>query len=448
MAVGSSRAATELRSRESFRSAFESRDFRLYQSARLMVILGAEAQSVAVAWQVYQITHSALALGYTGLALFLPGLFFMLAAGHVADRYDRRKIILSCYGLQAACTAGLLWLSMDRVFMASGRVWPIYTVLVGIGLGRAFSGPAASAMLPSLVRKEHFVNAVTWGATVYQIANMAGPAVGGLLFTLPLTGILLRWNGASIVYGFTLVMLVGFLVLVGMIRARVERTEKKAFNVRTMLAGLEYVWRAKLLLGSISLDLFAVLLGGAVALLPIFATDILHAGPRGLGLLRAMPSVGALAVSLTMLVRPIKRRAGWTMLTCVGIYGAATVVFGLSRSMVLSLVALVVVGASDMVSVVIRSSVLQLATPPEMRGRVSAVNWLFIGASNEFGEFESGVTAHWWGAVRAVVVGGIGSLVVTASAGGLFPQLRRADALTADALMVADTELSEAEPVD
>ncbi|MDE8344516.1 MAG: MFS transporter, partial [Acidocella sp.] len=217
------------------------------------------------------------------------------------------------------------------------------------------------------------MNAVTWGATVYQIANMAGPAVGGLLFTLPLTGILMRWNGASIVYGFTLVMLVGFLVLVGMIRARVERTEKKAFNVRTMLAGLEYVWRAKLLLGSISLDLFAVLLGGAVALLPIFATDILHAGPRGLGLLRAMP---------------LKRRAGWTMLTCVGIYGAATVVFGLSRSMVLSLVALVVVGASDMVSVVIRSSVLQLATPPEMRGRVRAVNWLFIGASNEFGEFE------------------------------------------------------------
>lgn len=448
MAVGSSKAATELRSRESFRSAFESRDFRLYQSARLMVILGAEAQSVAVAWQVYQITHSALDLGYTGLALFLPGLFFMLAAGHVADRYDRRKIILSCYGLQAACTAGLLWLSMDRVFMASGRVWPIYAVLVGIGLGRAFSGPAASAMLPSLVPKEHFVNAVTWGATVYQIANMAGPAVGGLLFTLPLTGILMRWNGASIVYGFTLVMLVGFLVLVGMIRARVERTEKKAFNVRTMLAGLEYVWRAKLLLGSISLDLFAVLLGGAVALLPIFATDILHAGPRGLGLLRAMPSVGALAVSLTMLAKPIKRRAGWTMLTCVGIYGAATVVFGLSRSMVLSLVALVVVGASDMVSVVIRSSVLQLATPPEMRGRVSAVNWLFIGASNEFGEFESGLTAHWWGAVRAVVVGGIGSLVVTASAAGLFPQLRRADALTADALMVADTELSEAEPVD
>jgi MFS family permease len=425
-------------------SAFKSRDFRLYQAARLMVILGAEAQSVAVAWQVYQITHSALDLGYTGLALFLPGLFFMLAAGHVADRYDRRGIILVCYGLQAVCTATLLYLALT----GTRNIWPIYAVLVGIGLGRAFSGPAASAMLPSLVPKEHFVNAVTWGATIYQIANMSGPAVGGVLFTLPLTVVAARWNGAAVVYAFTLVMLVGFLVLVAMIRTRVEMKDKKAFSVKTVLAGLEYVWQTKLLLGSISLDLFAVLLGGAVALLPIFATDILHAGPRGLGLLRAMPSVGALVVSLTMLVRPIKRRAGVTMMVCVGIFGAATVVFGLSKSIWLSCVALVVVGASDMVSVVIRSSVLQLATPPEMRGRVSAVNWLFIGASNEFGEFESGLTAQWWGAVRAVVIGGIGSMLVTASAAGLFPQLRRANELTAEALMGADLQLSVAEPVD
>jgi MFS family permease len=327
-------------------------------------------------------------------------------------------------------------------------VLPIYAVLVGIGLGRAFSGPAASAMLPSLVPKEHFVNAVTWGATVYQIANMSGPAVGGLLFTLQMTGVLERWNGASIVYAFTLLMLMGFIVLVGMIRTPVQRKDTKAFNVKTMLAGLEYVWRSKLLLGSISLDLFAVLLGGAVALLPIYATDILHAGPRGLGLLRAMPSVGALGVSLTMLAKPIKRRAGMTMMTCVGIFGAATVVFGLSKSIWLSMVALVIVGASDMVSVVIRSSVLQLATPPEMRGRVSAVNWLFVGASNEFGEFESGVTAQWWGAVRAVVVGGIGSMIVTATAAGLFPALRRADALTAESLMQSEVELSGAEPVN
>jgi MFS family permease len=429
-------------------SAFLSRDFRLYQSARLFVILGAEAQSVAVAWQVYQITHSALDLGYTGLALFLPGLFFMLAAGHVADRYDRRGIILICYTVQFCCTAALLWFALHGI----QKIWPIYAVLFGIGLGRAFSGPAASAMVPSLVPKEHFVNAITWGATIYQIANMAGPAVGGLLFTLPLAGVLRfgslgDFNGAAIVYSFTLLMLGLFIVLIAMIRTRVERTEKKAFSLSTMLAGMKYVWETKLLLGSISLDLFAVLLGGAVALLPIYATEILHAGPRGLGLLRAMPSVGALAVSLTMVWRPIKRRAGLVMLTCVGLFGAATVVFGLSRSMLLSLIALTVVGASDMVSVVIRSSVLQLATPPEMRGRVSAVNWLFIGASNEFGEFESGLTAHWWGAVRAVVVGGIGSLMVTGAAAALFPALRRADQLTAESLQNADRELAVAEPL-
>ncbi len=425
-------------------SAFQSRDFRLYQTARLLVILGAEAQSVAVAWQVYQITHSALSLGYTGLALFLPGLFCVLPAGHAADRYDRRLIILLCYALQLVCTAGLLYFALH----GTQRIWPIYAVLIGIGIGRSFSGPASSAMLPSLVPKEHFVNAVTWGATIYQSANILGPAVGGLLFTLPLAGALAHYAGAGVVYAFTLLMLASFIVLIALIRTRVTLAEKKAFDVRTMLAGLEYVWRAKLLLGSISLDLFAVLLGGAVALLPIFATDILHAGPRGLGLLRAMPSLGALAVSLTMLLRPIKRNAGKTMLVSVGIFGAATVVFGLSHSVWISLIALALVGASDMVSVVVRSSILQLATPNEMRGRVSAVNWLFIGASNEFGEFESGLTAHWWGAVRAVVVGGIGSLLVTGAAAAVFPRLRHADSLTAESLMEADWQQSIAEPVD
>jgi MFS family permease len=413
-----------------------------------MSIVGAEAQSVAVAWQVYAITHSALDLGYTGLALFLPGLFLMLAAGHVADRFDRRNIILVCYVLQAVCTAALLWLSLTKTYISHGQVWPIYVVLLGIGMGRAFSGPAASAMLPSLVPKDHFVNAVTWGATIYQTANMAGPAVGGILFTLQMTGVMERWNGAAVVYAFTLAMLLGFIILVSMIRAKTDASAKKAFSAKTMLAGLEYVWRTKLLLGSISLDLFAVLLGGAVALLPIFATDILHAGPRGLGLLRAMPSVGALAVSLLMVIRPIRRRAGWMMLSCVAIFGLATIVFGISRSIWVSLVALIVVGASDMVSVVIRGSILQLATPPEMRGRVSAVNWLFIGASNEFGEFESGLTAHWWGAVRAVVVGGIGTLMVMGAAAALFPALRRADALTAESLIGVETELSVAEPVN
>jgi MFS family permease len=425
-------------------SAFLSRDFRLYQSARLLGILGAEAQSVAVAWQVYQITHSPLDLGLTGLALFAPGIFFMLAAGHAADRYDRRWIILTCYSGQALCTIALLWFSLHRI----AHIWPIYAVLLGIGLGRAFSGPASSALLPSLVPKEHFVNAVTWGAIIFQVANIAGPAVGGLLFTLPLTGAMAAWNGAAVVYAFTLLMLLAFILLVGSMRTRPVQVVKNAFNLETMLAGFKYVWQAKLLLGSISLDLFAVLLGGATALLPIYATDILHAGPSGLGLLRAMPSIGALAVSLVMTVRPIKHDAGKLMLVCVGIFGAATVVFGLSRTMWVSLLALVIVGASDMVSVVVRSSILQLATPPEMRGRVSAVNWLFVGASNEFGEFESGVTAQWWGAVRAVVIGGIGSMIVTGAAGVLFPALRRADALTAESLMEAGRDESVAETVD
>ena len=425
------------------RGAFQSKDFRLYQGARLLVILGAEAQSVAVAWQVYQITHSALSLGYTGLALFLPGLFFMLPAGHVADRYDKRAVILTCYSLQAFATLALLWIALHPIT----SIAPIYAVLFLIGTGRCFSGPAASAMLPTLVPKDDFVNAVTWGASIYQTANAVGPMFGGLLFTATFVW-LGRWRGAPVVYVFTLAMLVGFIALVSGIGPRPQTGEKKAFDAKTVLAGLKYVAQTKLLLGSISLDLFAVLLGGAVALMPIFAQQVLHAGPSGLGLLRAMPSLGALAVSLTLVFKPIKRRAGLTMLVCVGIFGAATVLFGLSRSLWLSMVALLLVGASDMVSVVIRSSVLQLATPPEMRGRVSAVNWLFIGASNEFGEFESGLTAHWWGAVPAVIVGGIGSLVVTAVSAGIFPALRRADALTAESLRAAETELAEAEPID
>jgi hypothetical protein len=247
---------------------------------------------------------------------------------------------------------------------------------------------------------------------------------------------------------FTLMTLVAFLVLVSAMRARPVRVVKNAFTLETMLAGFRYVWQTKLLLGSISLDLFAVLLGGATALLPIYAKDILHTGPWGFGILRAMPALGALMVSLLMIVRPIRHNAGKLMLFCVGFFGMATIVFGVSRTMWVSMLALVMVGASDMVSVVIRASVLQLATPPEMRGRVSAVNWLFVGASNEFGGFESGLTAHWWGTVRAVVIGGIGSLVVTGLAGVLFPALRKADTLSAESLMQSNMQQSIAEPAD
>ena len=401
--------------------------------ARVLVIIGAEAQALAVAWQVYEITHRAIDLGYTGLILFLPGLLFMLPAGHVADRFDRRQVILVCYGLQTFCTATLFWLAWTKV----GHVCPIFALLFGIGTGRAFSGPASSALVPHLVPTEHFVNAITWGSAIFQFSNIVGPALGGVLFTLPLRG---RLHGAAIVYLFMLFSIVWFLVLVASLHVRPGRMEHRAISKDVILAGFHYVARTQVLLGSISLDLFAVLLGGAVALMPIFAQDILHAGPRGLGMLRAAPALGALMVSLWLMVRPIRRSAGKRMLVCVAIFGAATVLFGVSKSLPLSLAALLVVGASDMVSVVIRSSVLQLATPPEMRGRVSAVNSLFVGASNELGEFESGLTAQWWGAVRAVVIGGIGSMMITGLWTVFFPSLRRADALTPEALMAAEAE--------
>ena len=417
-------------------AAFTYRDFRLYQLARVMVIMGAEAQSVAVAWQVYEITHRAIDLGYTGLVLFLPGLLFLLPAGHVADRYDRRIVIMVCYSVQILCTLALLLFALQGL----RRVAPIFAVLFLIGCGRAFSGPASSALLPHLVASEHFVNAITWGATVFQIANIAGPAVGGLLYTLPLKG---RFYGAPIVFLFTLVTGVAFVLLIASLHVRPGRMEHRAISTDVILAGFRYVWNSKLLLGSISLDLFVVLLGGATALLPIFAHDLLHTGPQGLGALRSAPALGALGVSIWMTFRPILRRAGVLMFLGVAIYGMATVTFGLSRSLPLSLAALMVVGASDMVSVVIRSSMLQLATPGSMRGRVSAVNSLFVGASNELGEFESGATAQWWGAVRAVVAGGLGALAITGLWSVLFPALRGIDQLTTESLLQVEVEVEQ-----
>ncbi len=413
--------------------AFLSRDFRLYQLARVLVIIGAEAQTLAIAWLVYQITNSALYLGYTGLTLFLPGLLFLLPAGHASDRFDRRQVIILCYTLQIFCTLALFLFAWHGLH----RVWPIYAVLFLVGTGRAFSGPASSALIPHLVPKEHFVNAVTWGATVFQIATIAGPSLGGILYTLPLHGSI---AGASTVFLFTLATLIVFVSLMLSLHVRPGRMEHRAASMDVLLAGLRYVWKTQLLLGSISLDMFAVLLGGATALMPIFAKEILHTGPRGLGLLRAAPAVGALTVSMWLTWKPIQRRAGAKMLICVGIFGTATVVFGLSKSVWLSLAALFFVGASDMVSVVIRSSILQLATPLEMRGRVSAVNSLFIGASNELGEFESGLTASWWGAVRAVIYGGLGSLAITGLWSIFFPNLRRADRLTTEALLQVEEE--------
>src|ERR1700677_1213399 len=412
--------------------AFASRDFARYQLARVAVILGAEAQSVAVAWQVYSITHRAIDLGYTGLALFLPGLIFLLPAGHIADRFDRRRVILICYVLQVFCTGALIELARNN----TQNILAIYAVLFFVGTGRAFSSPASSALIPHLVPEAHFVNAVTWGGAIFQLANITGPALGGLLFTLPLTGILTEWRleGAGIVYVFTLGTGLWFLALVVSLHARPGRMEHRELSMKVLLAGFQYVRRARMLLGSFSLDLFVVLLGGAVALGAIFAHEILHQGPRGLGMLRAAPAVGAVTMSLIMARFPLHRHAGRWLFTCVAIFGAATVIFGLSHTLWLSLASLAIAGAADTISVIIRGSLLQLATPPEMRRRVSAVNSLFIGASNELGEFESGLTAQWWGAVRATVIGGIGALAVAGLWAVIFPSLRKADELTAESL--------------
>ncbi len=412
--------------------AFASRDFRRYQLARVAAVLGAEAQAVAVAWQVYSITHRAIDLGYTGLALFLPGLLFLLPAGHAADRYDRRHVILICYALQVFCTAMLVMLARNN----TRNVLEIYAVLFLVGTGRAFSGPASAALIPHLVPEEHFVNAVTWGGAIFQLANITGPALGGLLFTFPLVHFFphTRLQGAGIVYVFTLGTMLWFLALAGTLHVRPGRMEHRDVSLKVVLAGFQYVRRAPLLLGSFSLDLFVVLLGGAVALMPIFAHDILHQGPRGLGMLRAAPAVGAVLMSLVMARFPLRRRAGIWLFVSVTIFGVFTIVFGLSHSLWLSLVSLAIAGAADTISVIIRGSMLQLATPPQMRGRVSAINRLFIGASNELGEFESGVTAQWWGAVRATVAGGVLALVVSGLWVVLFPGLRNADELTSESL--------------
>lgn len=422
--------------------AWKSRDFRLYTASRFLGTVGMEAQAVGVAWQVYEITHSALALGGTGLALFLPGLLFTLPAGHIADRHDRRNVILACYALQFVATAVLTLMAVHH----TTHVYAVYAVLFVIGIGRCFVGPASQALLPTLVPREHFVNAVTWGASVFQFSSSVGPMVGGLLFTVSLLHTrFAAFNGAPLVYVFTLSSFLLFLVMVSLISPR-PTPEKGAIKLDDMLVGLRYVIGTRLLLGSISLDLFAVLLGGSVSLLPIFASDILHRGPHALGLLRAAPSLGALLMSLLLVWTPIKRRAGKTMLACVFLFGAATVVFGLSRSLWLSALALFVTGAADMISVVTRSSILQLATPDAMRGRVSSINWLFLGASNELGEYESGLTAHWFGAVRAVVIGGIASMTVTGLWSVFFPALRNADQLTAESLIAVEKKFSAAEP--
>jgi MFS family permease len=401
----------------SSRAAFRYPNFRYATTARFLSVASSEMQAVAVGWQIFNLTHRPLDLGLVGLAQFAPGIFLFLLAGHTADRVSRQRILLACYGGFSLCSLLLLALTLHGLT----AVWPIYVVLLGNGVVRAFLGPASQAFLPSLVTEEHFPNAVAWDSSISKTAAILGPVAGGLLYSLA---------GSPVpVYSAAVVAYLTALLLASRIELRALVRPRPAASVAIVLQGLRYIWHNKLILGSISLDLFAVLLGGAVALLPVYASEILKTGPYGLGLLRSAPGAGAVLMALALARFPLRRRVGLTMFGCVFGFGAFTAVFGLSRNLVLSLLALTLIGGFDMVSVFVRQTLVQLATPDDMRGRVSAVNWIFIGASNELGQFESGITAQWFGTVPAVVLGGLGTIAIVLLWSWLFTSLRRVDEL-------------------
>jgi len=399
------------------RAAFTHPGFVLFQVARFLIVAAVEMQAVAVGWQVYEITKRPLDLGYVGLAQFLPGILLFPISGHASDRFERRHVLSACYGGYAVCLALLLALAQRRL----QSVTAIYVVLVLIGVVRSFNSTASRSILPQLVPEEHFPNAVAWNATIFQAATILGPSCGGVLYA--------AFHGPSAVYGIAMVTAIGATVSSFRIRPEVKARPREPMTLKTIFAGLDFIWSKKLILGAISLDLFAVLLGGAVALLPVYAREILRTGPWGLGLLRTAPGVGAAIMAVLLAHRPLRGRSGLTLLWAVAGFGVFTILFGLSRSLTLSLAALLLLGASDMISVIIRATLTQLATPDEMRGRVTAVDMIFIGASNEFGQFESGVTAQWFGTVPAVLLGGVGTLVVIVLWAWWFPELRHAGEL-------------------
>jgi MFS family permease len=392
------------------------KNFSRFVLARMLMAFAMQMQSVAIGWHVYALTDSALSLGLVGLFQFLPMVLLVLVTGHAADRFDRRRVAAWSLLCQALASLALLVAAAD---LRAG-VWPIYILVVVLGAARAFSAPALSALLPNIVTSAEFPRAVAFSSSANQFAMLAGPAAGGILLAsgvgLPL--------GLSAVFCFIAAILsVRLTAASGMIEAVGGTDQNRLFG------GFAYLRSNPLLLGAISLDLFAVLLGSVTALLPIFARDILFVGPAGFGLLRSGPAIGALAVGLVLAHVPLRRRIGAKMLWCIAGYGAATFLFSVSTSFLLSVFAMIALGAFDMVGMVIRQTLVQVATPNTMRGRVSAVNFLFIGASNQLGDFKAGVSAAFLGAVEAAALGGLGAILVVGLWTWLFPQLRRADTL-------------------
>jgi MFS family permease len=397
------------------------RDFTLYVGARFFASIAVQMLVVAVGWQVYARTGRLFDLGMIGLSQFLPFLCLALFAGHAADRYDRRMILISCACVQLACACLLLLLARSRIPVT----WPIFAVLALLGVARAFQMPTGQSLLPNLIPEGMLGSAIALSSSTFQVATIAGPSVGGALYALAERS-RIAGGGAGLVYAAAGVLLIVAMTMLALIRVRRTASGLVAVSWASLLEGLHFVWRRKTVLGAMSLDLFAVLFGGATALLPALTRDVLHAGPEVFGLLRTAPGIGAGLTALVLAFRPIRRHVGLFMFAGVASFGAMTVVLGLTERFWVALIALAVLGASDMVSVFIRSVLVQMETPDTIRGRVSAVNAIFIGASNELGEFESGVTAAWMGLVPAIVAGGVATLGITLLwAYGLFPRLRR-----------------------
>ena len=398
----------------SFSELLAQRQFMRFWLARIFGVSAHQMLMLAISWHIYELTGSAWDLGLVGLFQFIPALVMALPAGHVIDRLHRGRIFATCM-LVLALVAVVLGVA---TWQAQASRELIFVVAWVLGVTRAFQMPAQQAITPLLVPKHLFQRAIALSSTGVEVSVIGGPAIGGVLY---LSGALTVYSVCAVLFTFSMLLTLW---------VRYEHVVRhNSLSWQSLFAGVAFVWERKVLLGAISLDLFAVLLGGATALLPIFARDILHVGPDGLGLLRAAPAAGALCMSIVITRWPIQRQVGYKLLAAVAVFGLASSVFGISDSFVLSLAALAVTGAADNISVVTRLTLMQLETPDEMRGRVAAVNGVFIGASNELGEFESGLTAALWGPVASVVAGGAGTVLIAVSWLKLFPALARRDKL-------------------
>jgi MFS family permease len=400
-------------------AALRNQDFRLLLTGRFITSFGSEMLSFAIGWELWLRTHQAFVLGMVGLVQVIPVLLLSLPAGHVADQYNRRRIVLITELSFALCVLGLGWLSYTR----GPLVW-IYALLLGIGIARAFNDPASSTLLPQTVPPHLFSNAATWSTSTWQFASITGPALAGLLIGF--------FNSVTFIYIFDALAAVVFCIFLAMIKGRELALAEKSATWKSLTDGFKFMRNTKVILAAITLDMFAVLFGGAVALLPIYATDILKVGAQGLGILRAAPSIGALVMAFLIAHLPPMKNAGRTLLLAVSGFGLATIVFGLSTSFILSIAMLAFLGAMDNISVVIRGTLLLTQTPDAMRGRISAVNSIFIGVSNELGSFESGLAASLLGPVIAVVAGGIGTILVVLAVARVWPEMGQLKTLNPD----------------